>query len=37
MNALELQSIHYEAIKKAIVYFDENYSLQPQLEDVASM
>lgn len=35
MNALELQSIHYEAIKKAIVYFDENYSLQPQLEDVA--
>lgn len=36
MNKLENQSKYYEYIKKAIEYFDENYSLQPKLEDVAS-
>jgi len=36
MNKLENKSKYYEDIKKAIEYFDENYSLQPKLEDVAS-
>mgnify|MGYP003571712586 CR=1 FL=1 len=36
MNTLKIKSSYYEDIKKAIVYFDENYSNQPKLEDVAS-
>ena len=36
MNKLEDKSKYYEDIKKAIEYFDENYSFQPKLEDVAS-
>lgn len=36
MNELEDKSKHYEDIKKAIEYFDENYSSQPKLDDVAS-
>lgn len=36
MNKLEEKSKYYEDIKKAIEYFDENYSSQPKLEDVAS-
>lgn len=35
MNKLEDKSRYYEDIKKAIEYFDENYSYQPKLEDVA--
>ncbi len=35
MNELEIKSKYYEDIKKAIIYFDENYSNQPKLEDVA--
>lgn len=36
MNQLQIQSKHYESIKKAIEYFEQNYSYQPSLEDVAS-
>lgn len=36
MNKLEDKSRYYKDIKKAIEYFDENYSYQPKLEDVAS-
>lgn len=36
MSHLEIKSKHYENIKKAIQYFDENYSYQPTLENVAS-
>jgi AraC family transcriptional regulator of adaptative response/methylated-DNA-[protein]-cysteine methyltransferase len=36
MNKLEDKSKYYEDIKKAIVYFDENYTYQPTLEEVAS-
>lgn len=36
MNKLEDKSKYYRDIKKAIEYFDENYSYQPKLEDVAS-
>jgi len=36
MNKLEDKSKHYLDIKKAIEYFDENYTYQPNLEDVAS-
>ena len=36
MSQLEIKSNHYEKIKKAIYYFDENYFDQPKLEDVAS-
>lgn len=36
MNKLEDKSKYYLDIKKAIEYFDENYSYQPKLEDVAS-
>lgn len=36
MNKLEEKSKYYEDIKNAIEYFDENYSNQPKLEDVAS-
>lgn len=35
MNKLEDKSKYYVDIKKAIEYFDENYSYQPKLEDVA--
>ncbi|RXJ81152.1 methylated-DNA--[protein]-cysteine S-methyltransferase [Arcobacter sp. F2176] len=35
MNKLEEKSKYYEDIKKAIEYFDENYSEQPNLDDVA--
>ena len=35
MNKLEDKSKHYLDIKKAIEYFDKNYSYQPKLEDVA--
>ncbi len=35
MNSLEQQSNHYEKIKQAIEYFDENYKYQPSLEEVA--
>jgi len=36
MNKLEDKSKYYEDIKKAIEYFDENFSYQPKLDDVAS-
>ena len=36
MNTLKEKSAYYQEIKKAIEYFDENYSAQPKLEDVAS-
>lgn len=36
MNNLEDKSRYYKDIKKAIEYFDENYSYQPKLDDVAS-
>lgn len=36
MNSLEIKSKHYNTIKKAIEYLDENYSYQPQLDEVAS-
>lgn len=36
MNKLEDKSKHYLEIKKAIEYFDKNYSFQPKLEDVSS-
>ncbi|MGB5918521.1 bifunctional helix-turn-helix domain-containing protein/methylated-DNA--[protein]-cysteine S-methyltransferase [Arcobacter sp.] len=35
MNKLEEKSKYYEDIKKAIEYFDENYSNQPNLDEVA--
>ena len=35
-NKLEEKSRYYEEIKKAIEYFDKNYTCQPKLEDVAS-
>ncbi|QDF28315.1 bifunctional helix-turn-helix domain-containing protein/methylated-DNA--[protein]-cysteine S-methyltransferase [Halarcobacter anaerophilus] len=35
MNKLENKSRYYNDIKKAIEYFDENYSYQPKLDDVA--
>lgn len=35
MKKLEEKSKYYEDIKKAIEYFDENYSEQPKLGDVA--
>ncbi len=35
MNKLEEKSKYYEDIKKAIEYFDKNYSTQPNLDDVA--
>jgi AraC family transcriptional regulator of adaptative response/methylated-DNA-[protein]-cysteine methyltransferase len=35
MNKLEEKSKYYEDIKKAIEYFDENYSNQPNLDDVS--
>jgi len=35
MNKLEEKSKYYQVIKKAIEYFDKNYSYQPKLEDVA--
>lgn len=36
MNKLENKTKYYEDIKKAIEYFDQNYSYQPKLEEVAS-
>jgi len=36
MNKLEDKSKYYEDIKKAIEYFDDNFSYQPKLDDVAS-
>ncbi|MFT5662299.1 MAG: AraC family transcriptional regulator of adaptative response [Sulfurimonas sp.] len=36
MNALEVKNQHYESIKKAIEYFEDYYSTQPKLKDVAS-
>lgn len=36
MNKSENKSKYFEDIKKAIEYFDQNYSSQPKLEDVAS-
>ena len=36
MNRLEEKTKHYESIKKAIEYFDENYSYQPKLEEVCA-
>lgn len=36
MKTLEEKSKYYQNIKKAIEYFDENYSYQPKLEDVAN-
>jgi len=36
MNKLEKKSNSYVDIKKAIEYFDKNYSYQPKLEDAAS-
>ncbi|MGB7403529.1 MAG: methylated-DNA--[protein]-cysteine S-methyltransferase [Arcobacter sp.] len=35
MNKLEEKSKYYEDIKKAIEYFDKNYTYQPKLEDVS--
>ena len=36
MNELEVKNRYYEDIKKAIEYFENNYSVQPKLKDVAS-
>jgi len=36
MNALEEKYIHYEKIKEAIHYMDENFSYQPKLDEIAS-
>jgi len=35
MNKLKEKSKYYEDIKKAIEYFDKNYTYQPKLEDVS--
>ena len=36
MNQLEKKYEHYNKIKDAIEYLDENYQYQPKLDDVAS-
>jgi len=36
MNNLENKSKYYETIKKALVYFEDNYEYQPKLEEVAT-
>lgn len=36
MNKLEEKSKYYQDIKRAIEYFDDNYSYQPKLEDVCA-